>query len=585
MDDSMADDADAVSLEGAGDVLSSPAISSLVTSVVGAMPAGFVSMDRDWRFSYLNAAAERLLGHSRKQLIGRTIWTAFPDVVGNDFEAGYRRAVDTGEPQTLEAYYPEPLNSWYEVLCWPTAEGLSLYFSDVTDRKLAAEQAARATARLRLLSGANNDLLSAPDVPAAVAGLARVLVPVLADGCMITLLQPDGRPEDVGHWHADPQQRDALNRYVKKRLRTMPLGSPVARVLAGAGEVLSTTTEVSALLPAGTTRTVLQELDASHAIILPIRGKDRVLGALSLFTAAGRPLDPDDITTARDMAARAGLALDADRVSRQYAQLAEELQRSLLTAPPEPDHAHIVVRYIPATESARVGGDWYDAFMQPSGATMLVIGDVAGHDVQAAAAMGQLHGLLRGIATATDAGPAQVLTGLDQAMELLQVQPMATAVIARLEQTAEEFDRGVTRLVWANAGHPALLVIHADGHLDFLRGGRAELLLGVNPTAVRTEQTIELDRGATVLLYTDGLVERRSSDLDQGQQRLQDAVAELIDLPLEELCDELVARMVDGHPDDDVALVAARLYRQDEPRPAVAGPNKIPPPLRRPGHS
>jgi len=285
------------------------------------------------------------------------------------------------------------------------------------------------------------------------------------------------------------------------------------------------------------------------------------------------------------VAARAGLAPDADRVSREHAQLAEELQRSLLTPPPEPDHAHIVVRCIPASESARVGGDWYDASMQPGGATMLVIGDVVGHDAQAAAAMGRLHGLLRGIATATDAGPAQVLTGLDQVMELLQVQTLATAVIARLEQTTEEFDRGVTRLVWASAGHPALLVVHADGRLEFLEGGRAELLLGVDPTTARTEQTIELDRGATVLLGTDGLVEERGSDLDQGQQRLQEVVADLVDLPLEELCDALVARMVDGHPDDDIALVAVRLYRQDEVRPAVAGPNEILPPLRRPGHS
>ena len=556
---------------------------SRTSRLVEAMPSGFLSMDRDWRVRYLNAAAERLLGRTRDLLAGRTVWAAFPDLEGSEFEAGCRLAVATGEARTLDIHLPEPLGAWFEVLCWPTPDGLSLYFSDVSERKLAAERAARASARLRLLAGVTQDLL-APEVPAAVAGLARMLVPALADGCMVTLLQADGRPEDVGAWHADPGQRQALKRYVQTRLRAMPLGSPVARVLAGAGEVRSSTAEVTELLPEGTTRAVLQEFDATHAVVLPVRGKNRVLGALSLFSGAGRPLDPDDVTTARDIAARAGHALETDRFTRTQARLAAELQRSLLTEPPEPDHAHIVVRYVPASESARVGGDWYDAFMQAGGATMLVIGDVVGHDVQAAAAMGRLHGLLRGIATATDAGPAEVLSSLDRAMELLQVQPLATALIARLEQTPEEFDRGVTRLAWANAGHPPLLVVHPDGRQQFLDSHPAELLLGVDPTTARTEQVVEVERGSTVLLYTDGLVERRTSDLDEGQRRLSEVVAEIVDQPLEDLCDALIDHMVDGRPDDDVALVAARLHRQDRPRPAEAGPNEVPPPLRRPGH-
>jgi serine phosphatase RsbU (regulator of sigma subunit) len=238
-----------------------------------------------------------------------------------------------------------------------------------------------------------------------------------------------------------------------------------------------------------------------------------------------------------------------------------------------------VVRYIPATESAKVGGDWYDAFLQPCGSTMLVIGDVVGHDIEAAAAMGQLRGLLRGIAAYSDAGPAEVLRGLDAAMQVLQVPTLATAAVARFEQTPEELQRGVTRLIWSNAGHLPPVVVHPDGSLAVLADWRGNLLLGVDPSTTRTEQVITLDRGSTILLFTDGLVERRASTLDDDMARLQEAVVDLAGGTLDELCDGLIARLVDGRNDDDIALVAVRLHPQDQPRPPEAGPTWIPPGL------
>jgi serine phosphatase RsbU (regulator of sigma subunit) len=224
-----------------------------------------------------------------------------------------------------------------------------------------------------------------------------------------------------------------------------------------------------------------------------------------------------------------------------------------------------------------VGGDWYDAFLQPGGSTMLVIGDVVGHDTAAAAAMGQLRGLLRGIATYSDAGPSEVLRGLDASMTTLQTRTLATAAIARFEQTPEEYARGLTRMRWANAGHLPPLVVNPDGTVAELATWTGDLLLGVDPDSRRQESVVTLDRGSTVLLYTDGLVERRDSDLDAGMIRLRDAVMELAHLPLEELLDELLERLVHGHPEDDVALVAVRLHRQDRPRPAEAGPVRVPP--------
>jgi serine phosphatase RsbU (regulator of sigma subunit) len=313
-----------------------------------------------------------------------------------------------------------------------------------------------------------------------------------------------------------------------------------------------------------------------HEVALPLRARGRTLGLLTLFYSEGHVPSDTDVSVAQDVADRAGLALDNARLFGQQQQMAEALQRSMLTEPPEPDHAEIVVRYLPAAEAARVGGDWYDAFLQPNGATMLVIGDVVGHDTAAAAAMGQVRSLLRGIAAYSDAGPSEVLRGLDSAMAVLQIDTLATAAIARFEQNDDERRRGLTRMVWANAGHLPPLALHPDGSVAVLADWKADLLLGVDADVVRAESVVTLDRGSTVLLYTDGLIERRDADLDTGLQRLRTHLAELADLPLQQLCDELITRLVDGKPEDDVALVAVRLHPQDRPRPPEAGPNRVP---------
>jgi serine phosphatase RsbU (regulator of sigma subunit) len=264
---------------------------------------------------------------------------------------------------------------------------------------------------------------------------------------------------------------------------------------------------------------------------------------------------------------------DRPRARRRQRRLAEGLQRSLLTEPPQPDHAEIVVRYRPAVE---VGGDWYDAFLQPSGATMVVIGDVVGHDTEAAAAMGQLRGMLRGIAYRDGPGPAAVLSELDAAIQGLGIGTMATAAIARVEQTPEERAAGLTRLRWSNAGHPPPLLLHADGRTAELAKPRAELMLGVDPSARRTDSVVTVERGTTLLLYTDGLVEGRDLPLDEGIARLRSALAELAGEPLSVLCDQVIERLRPQGLQDDVALVAIRLHPEDRPRPPEAGPERMP---------
>ena len=553
--------------------------------VLEAMSAAFYSLDRDWRFTYVNAEAERILGRSRDELLGGVVWDLYPAAVGSDFEVNFRRAVETGQAVTFDAYYPEPLDGWYELRAWPSPDGLSVYFLDITERREAQAGVEAGVRRARLVADVTTALSDTLDAEEAVARLAQLLVPELADFCLVTLVDDDGTLRDVGWAHVDPDMQDVIERYAQVRLPALKSTSYVAQSLR-TGQPAVVTQDVTArladVLEPGEARDLLLRLAPDSAAVLPMQARGRTVGLLSVFhSGRGRPHDSADVATARDVAGRAALALDNARLFEQQRLLAEELQRSLLTPPPEPDHVQVVVRYVPAAKAAQVGGDWYDAFLQPDGGTMLVIGDVVGHDTAAAAAMGQVRGLLRGIAFTTGQGPAEVLTRLDAAMEGLQVGTNATAVVARLEQSVDERDRGITHLRWSNAGHPPPMAVTPEGDVLVLSGLEADLLLGIEPSSPRVESTVLLDRGATVLLYTDGLVERRGQSLDEGLERLRDALGELAQLPLEDVCDALLDRLLPAKRDDDVAMVAVRLHRQDEPRPPEAGPQNVPPEVPR----
>ncbi len=574
----------AVRLVGAAyDTTAARQADARIARVMESVKSAFFSLDRDWRFTYLNAEGERVLQTSRDDVLGRVVWDAFPDAAEAEFGIRYREAMATGREQLFEAWYPAPLDAWFEVRAWPGPDGLSVSFNDVTERRAAEERAQRSAARLRLVADTTaamaERLAGGAGEEAALQRVAEALVPESGDWVIASLVDEDGRMRDVGAWHRDPGSVALVARYADLRLAALPPAAPILRALASGllREVPDVLDAVGRLLPPGEARDVLFALAPQSAVTLPLVARGRTLGAFSVYRSPDRArADAEDVATLLDIADRVALALDNSRLYEQQRRLAEGLQRSMLTEPPEPDHAEIVVRYLPAVQAAEVGGDWYDAFLQPSGATMLVIGDVVGHDTAAAAAMGQLRGMLRGIGYRDGIGPAAVLADLDAAIEGLGMGTMATAAIARVEQTPEERAQGLSRLRWSNAGHPPPLLLHADGRIEELATERAELMLGVDPTARRTESVVTVRHGATLLLYTDGLVEGRDLPLDEGIHRLREALAELADHPLAGLCDEVIARLRPEGLQDDVALVAIRLHREDRPRPPEAGPERLP---------
>jgi serine phosphatase RsbU (regulator of sigma subunit) len=515
------------------------------------MPVGLYVLDADWRFTYVNAEAEHLIGRLREEVVGQSLWDAFPAAVGTEIEESYRRALATGESVSFETYYPEPLNAWYDVRALPGPNGLSVFFLEVSERRLAQERARTAGDRLALLAQVSSELVGALSSDAATRRLPAMLAPPLADGCIVTVLDDRGSLVHASSWHVDPEARAHLKTAAGRALTLPGLLKQFRAATGSASPVLQRETP-NAESPLG-----------DSVVVVPIQRRGRALGEVVLLYSAGRLPSEEDWASVQDIADRTGLALDNARLYSQQRQLAEELQRSMLTATPEPqsDYAEIVVRYLPAAEVAAVGGDWYDAFCQGDGSTVLIIGDVVGHDIAAAATMGQLRGLLRGIATSSDGGPAEMLSSLERSMALLQLDALATAAVACFEQTEDERAGRLTRMRWSSAGHPPPFTVSADGDVTML-DRQPEIMLGVDARARRTEETAVLTAGTTVLLYTDGLIERRDSDLDAGLNRLRGGLTELAGLPLLPMCDQLLERLVQGRPTDDVALVAIRLYPQ-----------------------
>ncbi|WP_432537311.1 SpoIIE family protein phosphatase [Kineococcus arenarius] len=550
-----------------------------VARVLESMPTAFYSVDREWRFTYVNAEAERLLQRPREELLGRDAWELYPDAVGTSFDTEFRRALRTGEPVAFEAHYPPPLDGWFEVRAWPGPDGLSVYFLDVTARRAAQEEAERTARRLELVATVSSDLVATLDAEEAVARLARHVVPALARWSIVTLVDESGSMRDIGSWHAQEELRGVADAYRRARLSALSPDSPLLRARPGLEPVTiasDATRRVGSVL-APPARALLEQLAPEWAYALPLRARGRLLGMMTLYRALqDGPLSPQDLATAVQVADRAGLALDNASLYARQQHVAEGLQRSLLTPPVEPDHLEVRVRYRPAAQAVQVGGDWYDSFLQPDGSTVLVIGDVMGHDVDAAAAMSQVRGLLRGIAYSSGGSPAAVLSTLDATMRGLAVATTATAVVARLEQTCAEREEGVTRLRWSNAGHLPPVLLRPDGTVAELTSGEPDLLLGIAPHLPRRDGHVRLERGSTLLLFTDGLVERRGQDIDEGLVRLREVVAELAHADLDDLCDAILERLLPPEPEDDVALVAVRLHPQDGPRPQVAGPHVLP---------
>jgi GAF domain-containing protein len=294
----------------------------------------------------------------------------------------------------------------------------------------------------------------------------------------------------------------------------------------------------------------------------PLRLGDDVLGTLAVAWLEDRPeVPPDELELIAAFAAQCTQALARIRANEarqvlveQMQRFSETIQRSLLTQPAPAAGVNVAVRYLPAQEAEQVGGDWYDVH-PAGGGTVISVGDVAGHDQNAAAGMAALRNILRGLAVHSDAGPAALLRHLDSAMERLDLDLFATALVARVVSGTTGAGAGL-RVRWSNAGHLPPMVRHPDGTVEVLER-EADPFLGITAGRIRDEHTVDLPEGSLLLLYTDGLCERRGESLVVGLDRLARTLSEAAG-DLEQVSDLLLDRMLPGPPEDDVVTLLLR---------------------------
>jgi serine/threonine-protein kinase RsbW len=290
---------------------------------------------------------------------------------------------------------------------------------------------------------------------------------------------------------------------------------------------------------------------SSPVLVVPLRARGRSLGAVTLRIAAGADWKPVITrSAAREIAARAALALDNALLYERERDVSHTLQLGLLGgALPSFEHVVVASAYRPGSAALEVGGDWYDAFPLERGAIALVVGDVVGHGLEAAVAMGQLRGAVSALAQSS--GPSLLLERLDAFVEA--VPSAATATLAYVELDPAS---GVVR--YACAGHPPPLVVSPDGSFRFLWDGRSAPL-GSILGEERDEAEDRLAEGETLVLYTDGLVERRTASIDVGLERLADATRRRA-TGSSRLADEICDALLDGQTQDDDVCVLT-LYR------------------------
>ena len=265
--------------------------------------------------------------------------------------------------------------------------------------------------RLAFLAEVSDAMIRSLDTGETADRLARLVVPRLADWATVTVLGDDGGAPRTARAHRDPGRLEDVDTYLAGRLRGARDRPALMSTLLSGRPVQLTSVDpelIGPALPDEPVRAAWERLAPSSLVLLPLIVHGETIGALSLVNAGDRPpLDADEVDTAVEVARRGGLALDNARLYGRQLKVAETLQRSLLTPPPRTDELDIAVRYRPASRHTLVGGDFYDAFLQPDGAMSLVVGDVAGHSVDATASMSELRSTVRALAYDHGDGPGR----------------------------------------------------------------------------------------------------------------------------------------------------------------------------------
>ncbi|MGW0086321.1 SpoIIE family protein phosphatase [Streptomyces sp. NPDC003393] len=572
-------------------------------AVLRDLGTGVITIDNEGRITYANPWAERLLDRSAEQMLGEDAH----DLLHRRLDGGrvpreqclmpVREDDEEATQQGSEEYFLRGDGTTVPII-WSTTPllfrgrraGLVVVFNDFSVYRAAEEQAAAhtaaleaLTARLNLLADVSSVLMSTLDASGRMRRLLQMLVPGLGDWAAVALCsERTGTLERVA-------VRSPVHPRRARRLETaLPLLSSasreaVKRVIAAGEPVLLTPGQLrDPQAPLAATHGKLFERLGGHtAVVVPLCARRNRYGMLTVGRAGDSPAPAEaEIRLLADIGRRVGLVLDNARLYQEQRNVAETMQRQLLAPLPQVDHLRMAARYLPAQRTMEIGGDWYDAFLLAEGVMALVIGDVVGHDLQAAAHMAEVRNMLRALAWDHQKPPSLIMCRLDEAVTNTSDAPMATLVFARIEGP----EGGPWRLNWVNAGHPPPLLVTRDGDTRFLTAGHGPLI-GMSATlhlGLSWPDAYEyLPPESTLLLYTDGLVESRGRPIDLGMARLRHHASmlgrRLSGKTVDDFCDALLERIKPSG--DDAALLALRLPARGAGAPGDQSP---PPPPQSP---
>ncbi|MER6029865.1 SpoIIE family protein phosphatase [Streptomyces sp. NPDC001851] len=547
-----------------------------VGGALAAIGAGAYVVDEKGCIIAVNARAEQLLARPAEDLVGRDAHDLLHrDASGQPMptsRCSMRQAFHAGRTAQAEGEWFARGDGTLLPINWvitpydtggQEAATLVVFHCDqppqeAGPRPEVVPEALTELERLALLAQTTTQLTSTLDTNEALRRLVALLVPRLADWVVIDLITERDEVWRTAVVHAEDGtlvHHEELQGPMPPVPEESPM--PLSRALRGVASTVAGPKTYQQPPDSGIAveqRHLFEATGIRSAAIVPIRSTREVLGALTL----GRAEKAGDFTTAdlpliEDIARRAAVALDNARLYQRQRKVAETMQNHLLPQLPRVPGLEMIARYLPAPHASQVGGDWYDAFRLSDGATALAVGDVVGHDLEAAAGMAQVRNMLRAYAWAQQEPPSRIVQRLDEALTHITNVPMATMIFARLEQA----DHGHWELSWTNAGHPPPLLVSQDGLTRYLTDSHG-ILLGTETRTPRPDATTALPPGSTLLLYTDGLIEAAGHSLDEGLGRLRQHAAALAHRPLASFTDQLLHRVRPADNDDDVALLALR---------------------------
>jgi PAS domain S-box-containing protein len=552
-----------------------PVLSRFLEAIVAASPDGVLAVSPDRRILAVNKQFQRMWGLSDEVVgiggpspaLSREQLSQVVDPDG--FEAALRWGHQhPDQPQILdvplldgriiEGYGAPLVDDEGDYL------GRVWYLHDATERRTAEAQRAALTDRLAVAERSQRFLLDAADALARASGfreslqsLAEVAVPTLGDLCLIDFRDEGGRVIRMAAAHADPTLRQ-----IAAQLREWPPdpdgGHPSAVVMRERRSMWSTETPpdfLASISRSAEHLRVIRQVEPRSYMSVPLIAGDLVLGATTFISAgSGRVFGPDDLSLAEDLAGRMAVVVAKERRYDRERDAAHTLQANLLPVPvPAIPGVELAVRYLSGTRDAEVGGDFYDVSRMPTGEVAIVVGDVAGHDMIAAAQMAQLRGVFRALRRRT-AGPAELIADVQELWNHLGLERLVTAVFARVEPHTG-------RLRIASAGHPVPAVVSAGGEAWFPDLEPAPPL-GSLPGRPPATWEATLGYGDALVLYTDGLIESPDRDVSAGMSALGAAVSAAGTTEPDALVEEILAAMTTEDRSDDVALVVLRRSRR-----------------------